>query len=386
MGQAMTRRDFVRASVGLSVGTAVAISDPSRGAAEAPRSEGEIKLEWRNRQPGMRYRQLGRTGFMVSEIVCGGDPIAPDNYRHVEVAIEMGLNYLDTSPAYGGGASERGYAAVIQGSKRDRVFVATKIDPFSPNRYQAYLEVFRALSASEQAEILREASDDVRERGATVPDYFNHYFTGQMRQIEEGALATAVEKRYGSKIDRQRVYTETIMRSIEGSLQRLGTDHVDLMLCPHGAASPAELEIPEIHEAFEKLRQQGKVRYLGVSAHNDPARVIQTALRTGVYSMAMVAYNIMNHRYVAPMIEEAHGRDFGVIAMKTGQAVFYPDRSTRPVPEKAALLDQSVAGDWNLHQKAYVWALSNPHLSAAISNMVDERQVRENLAVVRAAS
>ncbi len=58
----------------------------------------------------MRYRRLGRTGFMISEIVCGGDPIAPDNNRHVEAAIDFGLNYLDTAPTYGDGKSEEGYS------------------------------------------------------------------------------------------------------------------------------------------------------------------------------------------------------------------------------------------------------------------------------------
>jgi len=158
------------------------------------------------------------------------------------------------------------------------------------------------------------------------------------------------------------------------------------MMCPHGAASAAEVQVPEIYEAFEKLRQQGKVRFLGVSAHNDPAGVLKAAMETGVYSVAMVAYNIMNRQYVEPVIEEAHRRDFGVIAMKTAQAVFEPDRSTTPVPERAALLHQSVPGDLNLHQKAYRLALNNPHLSAAISNMVNEQQMKENLAVVRATT
>ncbi|PYV23740.1 MAG: hypothetical protein DMG24_13250, partial [Acidobacteria bacterium] len=60
-------------------------------------------------------------------------------------------------------------------------------------------------------------------------------------------------------------------------------------------------------------------------------------------------------------------------------------RSPEPFPERAAFLNQTVPGELNLHQKAYKLALSNPHLSAAISNMVDEKQVRENLAVVRSA-
>ena len=204
-----------------------------------------------------------------------------------------------------------------------------------------------------------------------------------MRQVEEAALCNALEKRYGTKIDRQRVYVETIVQSLEGSLQRLKTDHVDIMMCPHYAASPEETRIPEIYEAFEKLKKDGKVRYLGVSAHNDPAGVLKGAMESGVYSLAMVAFNIINWSYVAPLVEEAHRRDFGVIAMKTAQSVFHPDRSTKPVPERAALLDQSVPGELNLHQKAYRFVLNNPHVSAVISNMVDEQEMRQNLAVVR---
>ena len=54
------------------------------------------------------------------------------------------------------------------------------------------------------------------------------------------------------------------------------------------------------------LRQQGKVRYLGVSAHNDRAGVLKAAVQTGVYSAAMVACNILNWHYVAPVVEEAY--------------------------------------------------------------------------------
>jgi diketogulonate reductase-like aldo/keto reductase len=56
---------------------------------------------WRNKQSDMSYRMLGRTGYMISEVVCGGDPVSPETYKQVELAMEMGLNYLDTAPAYG---------------------------------------------------------------------------------------------------------------------------------------------------------------------------------------------------------------------------------------------------------------------------------------------
>ena len=352
-------------------------------AGEVTAPKADAKLEWRNKQPGMRYRKLGRTGFMISEIVCGGDPISPTNNRHVELAIEMGLNYLDTAPEYGEGQSERGYGAIIQGSKRDRVFINTKVSAFAPARFGAYEMIFATLNREEQAAILREVSEDIEQRRVTVPNYFGNYFNGQIRQVEQAALANVMEKKYGGKIDRPRVYVKTIVDSLEGSLKRLQTDHVDLMMCPHACSSPAEVQIPEIYEAFERLRKQGKVRFLGVSAHNDPAGVLKAAMRTGVYSLAMVACNIMNWQYVAPVVEEAYKQDFGVIAMKTAQVIFEPDRSTVPVPERAALLNQTISGNMGLHQKAYRFVLNNPHVSAVISQMADEKQVRENLPVAR---
>ncbi len=383
MSHPITRRDFVKTSIGFAAGAGLAGPSGLLKAAypgtAAPLPEGE----WRNKQPEMRYRRLGRTDFMVSEIVCGGDPIAPTNNRHVELAIEMGLNYLDTAPAYGDGESEMGYSPAIEGAKRHRVFLNTKISPFAPSRFEAYRKIFEGLSGEEQAAILREASEEIERRRVTVPNYFGSYFNGQLRQVEQAALANVMEKKFGMKIDRRETYVETVIRSVEGSLKRLKTDHLDLMMCPHGAASAAEVQIPEIYEAFRKLRQQGKVRFLGVSAHNDPAGVLKAAMETGVYSMAMIAYNFVNRQYVEPVIEEARRRDFGVIAMKTAQAVFEPERSTTPIPERAALLNQLIPGELSLHQKAYRFALSNPHLSAVISNMVDEKMVKENLSLVR---
>jgi len=383
MTRFISRRDFVKTSIGLAAGAGLAGSSGILSGAPPPAADAAQEGEWRNKQPEMRYRRLGRTGYMISGIVCGGDPIAPDNNHHVELAIEMGLNYLDTAPAYGDGQSEMGYAAVIEGSKRQRVFVNTKVSPFRENRIAAYRKIFSTLGRDEQAAILREASEDMERRRVTLPNYLGNYYNGQFLQAEESTIANIMEKRFGARIDRRETFVETIIRSVEGSLARLKTDHVDLLMCPHGAASAAEVEIPEIYEAFEKLRQQGKARYLGVSAHTDPAGVLKAAMETGVYSAAMVAYNIVNRQYVEPVIEEAHRRDFGVIAMKTAQAVFEPDRSTAAILERAALLDQTVPGDLNLHQKAYRFALSNPHLSAAISNMVDEKQVKENLPVAR---
>src|SRR4029450_6913529 len=111
-----------------------------------------------------------------------------------------------------------------------------------------------------------------------------------------------------------------------------------------------------------------KVRALGVSAHNDPAGVLRGAVASGVYSMAMVAYNITNRRYGEAARQGAQQKAFGVVAMKVAQAMYQPDRSPSPYPERLALLDRMVPGELNPHHNAYTSGLSNPHLSAAMSN------------------
>ena len=158
----LDRRAFLKSSLAMGA-AAVLPALPGQTAASpgAPAAE----PEWRNRQAGMRYRRLGRTGFMVSEIVCGGDPIAPDNHRHVEMAVERGLNYLDTAPAYGQGKSEAGYAEVLRAIGRDRVFLTTKVSPLGSARNRAYQEIFASLGRADQEAILKDVAEDLQGRG-----------------------------------------------------------------------------------------------------------------------------------------------------------------------------------------------------------------------------
>ena len=172
---------------------------------------------------------------------------------------------------------------------------------------------------------------------------------------------------------------KAISDSVEGSLQRLKTDHVDLLMSPHAATSAAEAQTPEIFQAYEKLRQQGKVRFLGVTAHTDPAGVLKAAIDSGVYSAAMVAFNIVNRRYLEPIVEEAHRRDFGVIAMKVARCVYDID-DPKPMPERGALLQALVPGEMSLPVKAYRYMLKNPNLSAVISCMWNDDMVKETSA------
>ena len=109
MSNRMNRRKFLKSGCTAAAGLSLHSSNVSQKG-DLNKSKDHSKApEWRNRQSGMTYRRLGRTGFMISEIVMGGGPVSPTNYEHVELAIDMGLNYLDTAPAYGNTISEQGY-------------------------------------------------------------------------------------------------------------------------------------------------------------------------------------------------------------------------------------------------------------------------------------
>ncbi len=333
----------------------------------------------------MAYRQLGRTGYMVSEVVNGGDPVNPTNLGPAELAIEMGLNYLDTAPAYGRGESEKGYGKLLRASSmRDKVFVNTKISSFSWARNQLYREIFDGLPSGKQDKIHKRAAAMREERGVDRPGYFFIYWPGQERSMDPSYLSNAMMEDYGHLVDGSKKFQETIIRSLEESLERVGIDHFDMVMCPHGANSPEEVNIPEIFETFDKLKKQGKIRFLGVSSHNDPAGVLKAAADTGQYDVAMVAYNVANDGYMDEAIRKAHAAGMGVIGMKVAMAVVTQHESLRPLPAwRAEKLNQLIPDEeLKLPVKAYLWALQNPRLAAVISNLWDEQHVRENLSVV----
>ena len=147
MQNSITRRAALKTGYTAAAGLKVAGKAGNLNAAEDTSPDTQTKVEWRNRQPGMAYRRLGRTGYMVSEIVMGGNTISPDNNKHVGMAIDMGLNYLDTSPAYGGGKSEKGYGEVVKKSSiREKVFINSKVSIFDSNRNAFYWKIYQSLS------------------------------------------------------------------------------------------------------------------------------------------------------------------------------------------------------------------------------------------------
>ncbi|MEZ4771607.1 MAG: aldo/keto reductase [Bacteroidia bacterium] len=392
-GKSLSRRNFISltsaATVGLggmSLGTLAADTDGFGNLSHQQEnlSHPPVKQEWRNRQEGMAYRQLGRTGMMVSEVVNGGDPVRLGSYKQVELALEKGLNYLDMAPAYGNGECEEAYSKVIDSSsKREKVFMNTKISAFKNVRNRMYKDIFDGLPSEKKEKILSRAREMREERGVDKPGYYFTYWPGQDSSMDACYLANAMMPDYAHKVDGSKKYIETIIQSVEESLKRVKTDYFDLVMCPHGADCPEEVQIPETYRAFEELKKSGKVRFMGLSTHNDPAGVLRAATETGQYDVVMCAYNIVNGGYLEDAIRQAYKSGMGIIGMKVAMAVATHHKALQPVPQwRIDKVDRIVPGDMKPPLKAYLWALQNPHISAVISNLWDEKYVEENLSIV----
>jgi len=187
----------------------------------------------------MQMRVFGRTGMQVSVLGfgCGavgglmvrGDPA--DQGRTIARAIEAGVNYFDTAVQYGNGESERNLGRILQNLKPPNVVVGTKV---------------------------------------RVPP------------SEYGRI------------------TDEVTKSLEGSLARLRLDRVDIFhlhnpVTEQGGGTTLSVRqvLDEVAPAFERLRQQGKIRFLGMTAVGDTTALHQV-IDAGAFDSAQVVYNMLN--------------------------------------------------------------------------------------------
>ena len=138
----LTRRELIGATAA-ATGAAALGAAGCREPLEAPASAVASAAPPAAAAPGgaMRYRTLGRTGLSVSEIGVGGFPI--DDPEVLLYAADRGINYVDTSHCYRGGASERAIGEALAGA-RERFVVTTKWCPHHvgrPPRKEVFLEM-----------------------------------------------------------------------------------------------------------------------------------------------------------------------------------------------------------------------------------------------------
>jgi hypothetical protein len=157
-------------------------------------------------------------------------------------------------------------------------------------------------------------------------------------------------------------------RVIEESLGRLRTDYVDLAHV-HACDSVDRLMDPNLHEAADRLREEGKLRFLGFSTHTpNLVEVAETAIASDRFDVMMLAYHHGVWPEIPGLIQRARNeRDMGVIAMKTLKGAKH--HGLAGFREHADSYSQA----------ALRWVLSNPEVSAAVISFFDFQHVDEYL-------
>jgi aryl-alcohol dehydrogenase-like predicted oxidoreductase len=208
----------------------------------------------------MKYRTLGRTGIEVSEIGYGAWGIGGIQWtggddeeakRALNLAIDQGLNFIDTALAYGEGHSERLVGEVIR-SRSERIQIATKVPP--KNR-------------------------EWPARGVSLHEVFTYNY---------------------------------IIESTEQSLKNLGLETIDLQQLH--VWHDNWTEEPEWIEALTALREQGKVRYFGISINDYQPWNALKVLRQGNIDTVQVIYNIFEQAPENELYPLCQELNIGVIA------------------------------------------------------------------------
>ena len=164
------------------------------------------------------------------------------------------------------------------------------------------------------------------------------------------------------------VPAKDVIAAVEGSLQRLGTDYLDLAHI-HACDSVERLMNPNIHEAFDRLKEQGKLRSLGVSSHTPHLEtVMRHAVDSGRFDVIMVAYNFKNWPDLTTIFRDAKAKDVGVVAMKTLKGARH-----------TALSDFTPTERESFSQAAFKWVLSNEDVSGLVVSINSLTQIDEYL-------
>ena len=293
----------------------------------------------------MNDRPLGRTGLRCSEIGLGtwafaariyGDVPARDALDTVRAALDLGVTFFDTAPLYGT-PSEDGVAETLLGRA------------LGPDR-------LRVLISSK----------------------FGRYAT-------EGAAP--------------HFHARRARASVEGSLQRLGTDHLDVLFF-HSPFSPDEIH-DDVWEELDRLRQEGKIRFVGhsISMFQDTEAMARSWAAERRIDVVQVVYSLMN-REAAALIDDLGADGIGIVARESLANGFLSGRITRdtvfppghlnaryPRAEIEARADYADRLRFlvrdpvkTLPQAAYRWVLDNPRVSVVLSGARNGAELRDVVA------
>lgn len=273
----------------------------------------------------MEHRKLGQTdlslpvvGFGASSLGQEFRPVKLDEaLQSVHVALDLGMNLIDTSPFYGRGMSEVMLGIALRDVPRDSYTLCTKL-----GRYD-----------------------------------LGHFDFSAQRVAE----------------------------SIDVSLHRLGTDHLDIILCHDIEFVPMQQIVDETIPAIQKIRDEGKVRYIGFSGY--PQKIFKFVIdQIGVDCvLSYNQYTLQNTRFVDETLPYLKEKNVG--AMNAGPfsarlltnaplpAWLKEPEEVKDAARQAAKLCEDNGVD--IAQLALQFSIAHPDLATTISGSANPDNIRK---------
>lgn len=135
-----------------------------------------------------------------------------------------------------------------------------------------------------------------------------------------------------------KLYTESefpskkeVVKRVNDCLERLQTDYVDCMQI-HSAENTRILNDKAFHEGMEQLKNEGKVRHVGVSCHGNNwampteenlEKILMAAVDDGRFDVILLAYNFVNADMAEKVLNACEQKDIATIIMKSNPVYLY---------------------------------------------------------------
>jgi predicted aldo/keto reductase-like oxidoreductase len=165
---------------------------------------------------------------------------------------------------------------------------------------------------------------------------------------------------------------EGALAHLETSLKELQTDHLDIWYL-HSKSKPEHIT-DELLEAQRIAKQQGKIRFAGISTHVGHRELIPAVIKSKAFDVLLTSYNFTMGATIDDLLEQARQSGLGIVAMKVLAGGYKPIPAVRTDPKVVDLLHREGA-----MLAAIKWAMKNKHVDTTIPSIVDLDQLDEDM-------
>lgn len=165
---------------------------------------------------------------------------------------------------------------------------------------------------------------------------------------------------------------ERLKTNCEGSLKRLKTDYIDILYV-HTVSSADGASDAAMIEGMNQLKKEGKIRFSGVSTHENMTEVINTVAEKQSFDVVLTAINVSmaDDLDLLAAIDNAASSGIGIIAMKT-------QAGGRSLPNRNSFQEFDSA---TINKACLKWVMRNESITTSIPGFVNYTHMNEDFSV-----